>query len=381
MLPLLAELFQVSIDDMFGNNSAGLRRGLAAEYLFNGDAQDSSGNERHGKVEGATLCKNRFDKPNSAYYFNGKTDYIVVDPAPDLNREAFSLSVWCRYDENAKLHGWNNAIVSRDSIHPRSLQLSTRENHIVFHRFLHEPDLVMEQPLHKGFWYHIVVTYADRTFKLYRNGTLISEQPGSFTVNDGEPLYIGRKSSDEPYFFFHGTIDDLRLYNRTLSEDEVKELYLENGWVPVKEPEAEVADDDNSPVLSRVSSISIHVGQKDIQAAVEWYIRYLGFFPLHMDPDRQLYFLRLHEEPNLIVRCTDANDRVMEPTTDKEDMRKPAPFIFATKRNIRTLHGQMTDAGALVQEVKDIGFGYLLNFQDPFGHNWCILREKINSGE
>ncbi|MFD2611600.1 LamG-like jellyroll fold domain-containing protein [Paenibacillus gansuensis] len=356
---------------------AGLRQGLAAEYLFNGDTQDSSGNERHGKAVGAALCKNRFNNPNSAYCFDGVDDYIVVDPAPALNQEAFSLSVWCRYDKNAELSGWNNAIVSQDGHHARSFQLSTRENYIAFHRFLLEPDLAMERPLCQEFWYHIAITYEAGMFKLYRNGVLISDQPGAFTVNSEEPLYIGCKSSNEPALFFHGVIDDLRLYNRAVSADEVEALYLENGWVPEKEPQAAVIPEDDIPVLEGVEDLSINVKPQDIQAAVDWYIKHLGFILLQMDPDQKFYFLRLNKGPNLIVRCTDIYDQKMDREADKEDVLKPAPFIFASKRNIESLRENLTYAGASFHDVKDVGFGYFLNFQDPFGHNWCILREKI----
>nr|WP_276311185.1 LamG-like jellyroll fold domain-containing protein [Paenibacillus nanensis] len=377
VLPILSDVFQVTIDELFGSHFAGIRRGLAAEYLFHGDAQDSSGCGRHGIVVGAALCKNRFDKPNSAYYFDGVDDYIVVDPAPELKQDAFSLSVWCRYDMNADLTGWNRAIVSQEGPHARSFQLSTRENVIVFHRFLQEPDLAMERPLAKDFWYHIAVTYEAGTFKLYRNGRLITEQPGTFSVNREEPLYIGRKSSNEPAFFFHGSIDDLKLYNRAITADEVEELYLENGWVPEKEPQASVISEENIPVLEGVEDLSINVNPTDIQAAVDWYVKHLGFVPLHSPSKDELAFLKLNKGPNLIVRCTDIHDQAMELESDKENARKPAPFIFASKRNIERLREQLIEAGAQNLDLKDAGFGYFLHFRDPFGHNWCILREKI----
>ncbi|WJH36066.1 helix-turn-helix transcriptional regulator [Paenibacillus sp. CC-CFT747] len=58
LVPLIAEVFRVSIDELFGRRMAlaNLYEGLVAEYLFQGDAQDSSGNEHHGTVVGATPC-------------------------------------------------------------------------------------------------------------------------------------------------------------------------------------------------------------------------------------------------------------------------------------------------------------------------------------
>ena len=47
------------------------RNGLVAEYLFDGNANDSSGNGYNGTVQGATLITDRFGRTNAAYSFNG----------------------------------------------------------------------------------------------------------------------------------------------------------------------------------------------------------------------------------------------------------------------------------------------------------------------
>jgi hypothetical protein len=49
------------------------RDGLIAEYLFNSNADDTSGNGFHGVVQGATPTADRSGKPNSAYAFDGVT--------------------------------------------------------------------------------------------------------------------------------------------------------------------------------------------------------------------------------------------------------------------------------------------------------------------
>lgn len=116
LLPVLSDIFRITLDELFGRSiqAFNLRNGLQAEYLFNGDAQDTSGNGHHGKVVGATLCEDRFGKPNSAYYFDGLDDYIIVESAPLINQDAFSLSVWCNYNDRSPENGWHSAIVSQD---------------------------------------------------------------------------------------------------------------------------------------------------------------------------------------------------------------------------------------------------------------------------
>jgi len=77
------------MDELFGRSPTkiDLRRGLIAEYLFAGNAQDSSGEQRHGIVKGAVLCEDRFGRSESAYYFDGKDDYIIVESPPDIQQD------------------------------------------------------------------------------------------------------------------------------------------------------------------------------------------------------------------------------------------------------------------------------------------------------
>lgn len=53
-------------------------------FLFNGNADDSTGGERHGTVFGALLTKNRFGLSDGAYSFDGVDDYISFPAPPDF---------------------------------------------------------------------------------------------------------------------------------------------------------------------------------------------------------------------------------------------------------------------------------------------------------
>lgn len=75
--------------------------GLVAWYPFNGNANDESVNNHHGVVTNARLTTDRFEKPNSAYYFNGINTFIEV-PWPNAfhfsRNESFTLNVWIQPD-------------------------------------------------------------------------------------------------------------------------------------------------------------------------------------------------------------------------------------------------------------------------------------------
>lgn len=368
LLPLLSDVFQIPIDELFGRRESAirLRDGLVAEFMFNGDAQDSSGNERHGQVVGAVLCADRFGQPECAYSFDGRDDYIIVDPAPSVNQEAFSMSVWCSYDANSKQEGWNGAIVSQHGfLKNHAFQLSTLDAHITFHRFLIEPDLSVSAPLQREFWYHIVATYENQTFRLYKNGNLEREQQGTLKPDPEEPMYIGRKATEEPYFFFHGKIDDLRMYDRALCHEEIQALFLEQGWKPIKEPKLPIVKENQIPILECVDHVQMVILREHIHAAAEWYKEHLAFKTLIEHKD-SFYMLSLYKGASLLLHSTSAESVHMEIT----------PFVFKTKRTIKDVTDQVVAAGASLLEVRDEGFACFLTFLDPFGHKWIVMRER-----
>lgn len=78
--------------------------------------------------------------------------------------------------------------------------------------------------LARGNWYHIVGTFKNGEQKLYVNGAPIGTNTLAFDIPySTSPLYIG-KISTAPYRL-QGVIDEVRIYNRTLSQDEVTTLY------------------------------------------------------------------------------------------------------------------------------------------------------------
>ncbi|WP_274361902.1 LamG domain-containing protein [Paenibacillus thermotolerans] len=229
-----------------------LREGLVGHYLFDGNVEDTSGFGRHGRAEGITYTADRFGETDGACAFSGNGDHVVVTLPPALDRDAFSVSVWAKYDEQAALKGWNSAIISQDDNGLRKegahrvFQLSTKGALFVWHRMMGGRDPIAKQPIQPGVWYHIAAVYREGRHSLYVNGMLQDEQPGSFAPSADEPIYIGKKNSNEPRFWFRGALDDLRMYDRALSEREVSALYTENGYtgdpqlahVPARESKA-----------------------------------------------------------------------------------------------------------------------------------------------
>jgi hypothetical protein len=76
-----------------------------------------------------------------------------------------------------------------------------------------------------GIWYHAAVTYDDATIRLYLNGTLQASVASTRSmVNTVYPLRIGN-ISDTAAEYYAGVIDEVAVFSRALSADEVRQQY------------------------------------------------------------------------------------------------------------------------------------------------------------
>ena len=77
-----------------------LKEGLLAFTLLK-YANDESGNNNNGTVNGASLTSDRFGNVNSAYLFDGD-DYIDFGDKLDINNEEFTISAWVKHSVSDK---------------------------------------------------------------------------------------------------------------------------------------------------------------------------------------------------------------------------------------------------------------------------------------
>ena len=224
-----AVLMSVALAGCGGTETEAPRQGLVLELLLDGDALDTSGNGYHGQVEGAAPAADRAGRSGMAYRFDGD-DWIVVTPPPPLGDGELTVSLWARYDRG-EFGWWNNCLLAQDDGDDggdrRIIQLSTTSRSICWHR-MGERDAVSPVPLTEEAWHHVVASFDGRRHRLYVDGLLHDSRYGGLGQHESEPLYLGRKGSEEWDFTFRGVLDDVRVYNRALSIDEVLSLYRED---------------------------------------------------------------------------------------------------------------------------------------------------------
>jgi hypothetical protein len=221
----------------------GLNKGLVAYYPFSGSAYDSSGNGNHGRVNGATLTTDRFGFYNSAYAFSDN-QFIDVIQSQDKNLYPMTINLWVSFDALNNKNGclfrkyapgsWNGFAMAPSTsdrantgyIYPMYLTGEGIPNGLIGGSGLPETVFVITN-IATNTWVQITMTVDQTGGKLYLNGQLVNSlgwRTPAKACSNNYPWVIG--GPWEGSGGFKGKIDDIRVYNRALSPDEI--LYLAN---------------------------------------------------------------------------------------------------------------------------------------------------------
>jgi hypothetical protein len=206
-----------------------LDSGLVAFYPFNGNADDESGNDNHGTVMGAVLSSDRFGNDSTAYEFDGTSTYITIPSSPSLESPSTELSqvAWINIYSWSLVGTQFGPILMKSNSGANAFQyrlsVGTIGVNTAINNWLNA--VTISDTINFNEWYMITSTLKDDTVRSYVNGIFIGE--GTLTgpiTADNRPLEIGR---DVPGVteIFNGKIDDVRIYDRALTDAEIQELF------------------------------------------------------------------------------------------------------------------------------------------------------------
>jgi hypothetical protein len=222
-----------------GAAPASLSDGLVAYYPFNGNADDESGKGNHGTVNGATLTTDRFGLSNKSYSFN-INNWISIQENASLNPSgSISISLWVLSSQNHGNAGiigkWNNFGGSKQYGKEQYVMLATNNSlgGVSFYINTSSSSAVVSEKVspiyNNGKWHNYIGIWNGNELKLYQDGLLVSSYLIGGTLKSfSQGLEIGRYSgaSEGSINYFIGKIDDVRIYNRALTQDEIS--YLAN---------------------------------------------------------------------------------------------------------------------------------------------------------
>jgi hypothetical protein len=202
--------------------------GLVGWWPFNGNANDESGNGNNGTVNGATLTTDRYGNANKAFYFSSAGCGTRIDADVNTNtiQNAYTFSYWFIQ-------------TGQGCVGPRTFEFSTGENASGFLQCQNwntaqnvaiiagtAPYSVLTCPTPlANEWSNITLTVNLNGAKLYYNG-LISDSVSfstDFLSLNGD-MCMGRMNHPS-YDAHEGKLDDIGIWNRALTQQEITALY------------------------------------------------------------------------------------------------------------------------------------------------------------
>jgi len=206
-----------------------LETGLVASYPFNGNSEDETGNGNNGSVIGnVELTSDRYGNANSAYEFPGLAfNYISVPHSSYLELNTFTISAWIFTETD---YGYGQVVQKNRDIVSGHYGLYTSQFGGTVSYGVGVGIGVSVDPA-IGEWHMVTGTLFGNFAAFYTDGQLLADTiaPNSYQYSGTDPMAIGMHYyegvPDYWTYPYRGKIDDILIYNRVLSPEEIQCLY------------------------------------------------------------------------------------------------------------------------------------------------------------
>ncbi len=216
-------------------------KGLIGDYYFNNNANNYIGNNIDGTVHGCTLTADRFGNPNAAYLLSSAADYIEF-PYPNFVLNEYSYVLWVSPSSLPSNGNWqcvlevggyggDQQIALENNVHtPLDTMILNGFSVGPYNQGIPKQNFISAQSTPSvGKWYFLTFTRDSSTVKFYVNGILINNVPVNSLAYYGlnsQKAYIGQRYNGTVPFL--GKVDDAKMYNRAITQEEVTALFYEN---------------------------------------------------------------------------------------------------------------------------------------------------------
>ncbi|NJM96063.1 MAG: hypothetical protein HC800_01575 [Phormidesmis sp. RL_2_1] len=219
-------------DSLYGDSAShSLSNGLVAHWNFDEtsgtQAEDSKG-ENTGTLTNMTNRQWTTGVVGGALAFDGVDDYVEIADSSALDiTETMTLATWIKADSFGD--GWTGLIVKGQSGDATTYGLDLAwSGQLIFHANGGRSQ-GLSSHLTLGQWHHVAVTYNGSEVQFYIDGQLDASHQRNITFGtNNEALLLGAKlntgSVSLDAQFLDGEMDDVRVYNRALSADEIGQL-------------------------------------------------------------------------------------------------------------------------------------------------------------
>jgi hypothetical protein len=196
--------------------------GLVGYWPFNGNANDESGNGNNGIVDGALLSTDRKDNVDSAYSFDG-SNKITIPNKSSLNfgvNPTFTISVWINKSSQN-----NGGVISKALAYNGYIWNGWEyfnDDFSVGYPCLNNPFSI-----NQNLWKNVIIQCENGIITIFVDGLFAIQyscnQLLSNTISTSENMFFGVDRDGD--YFFKGKIDDIGIWNRSLTTQEITNLY------------------------------------------------------------------------------------------------------------------------------------------------------------
>ena len=207
-----------------GNNKETINNGLVAYFPLDSSFMDASGNNNSLQTYGNPKFTEGYRNASAtAVSLDGKDDYLISSIG---KLDTFSISMWlltyknyvgewprwrstCFDYSNKQVYGYIDGSTGATQLHCGIESASVTETYIP-----------------NNIWSHIYVAVSNN-LEIYIDGELdTTEALQNTMVYSSDSIFFGRASSDDDIYltYFEGKLDDIRIYNRILNQEEIEEL-------------------------------------------------------------------------------------------------------------------------------------------------------------
>ncbi len=193
--------------------------GLVAHWKLDNNTNDASGNNYNGtNVNGASFTTAAMVGTH-ALKTNGSNQYVELgSPQLPSGKSPRSISLWAKTGNIAS--GYRLAVAYGKATNSGAMFIGQNGKDLYGGSYAN--DVVVKGFWEVGAWHHITLTYDGTTARLYADGIELAATAKNWNLVL-DKAYIGRQVNDRENW--NGEIDDVRIYNKALSVNEINAIY------------------------------------------------------------------------------------------------------------------------------------------------------------
>lgn len=201
--------------------------GLVSWWPGEGNANDIVGTNHGTVIGGVTYTKGEVGQ---AFSFDGNTGYVSIPDAPSLDAFTTNITIetWIKANQTNANGDWES-IVSKGNA-AWEINATPGAKTLTFALTGPNPNIVTgSRNVNDGQWHHVAGLYNGTNIYLYVDGALDASTQATGLISPNHyPMGIGYNAQGPfgyPTYFYNGAVDEVSIYNRALSSNEIAAIY------------------------------------------------------------------------------------------------------------------------------------------------------------